>query len=92
MEIMRYFHLVDNTTAPSGSDPNYNKLRKIKPIISLLQETSAKMYAPHPQLSVDKSMIGTKSRLSFIQYIKAKPVKWGIKVWVCSDSVNGYLL
>lgn len=24
--------------------------------------------------------------------IKAKPVKWGIKVWVCSASVNGYVL
>jgi len=21
-----------------------------------------------------------------------KPVKWGIKVWVCSDSVNGYIV
>ena len=36
-------------------------------------------------------MIGTKCRLSFIQYLPKKPVKWGIKVWVCADAVNGYI-
>lgn len=36
-------------------------------------------------------MIGTKCSLSFIQYIPAKPVKWGVKVWVLCDSVNGYI-
>lgn len=24
-------------------------------------------------------------------YMKAKPVKWGVKVWVCSDAVTGYI-
>ena len=91
MEIMRYFHFVDNTTAPSRSDPNYNKLWKIQPLVEKLSETNAQMYSPHPQLSIDESRIGTKCRLFFVQYITAKPVKWGIKVWVCSDSVNGYV-
>ena len=38
------------------------------------------MYNPHPQLSVDESIIGTKCRLSFIQYLPAKPTKWGLYV------------
>ena len=91
LEILRYFHVVDNSTAPSRTDPNYNKLWKIQPVITILNETSARMYKPHRQLSVDESMIGTKCRLSFIQYMKAKPVKWGVKVWVCSDAVTGYI-
>ena len=91
LEILRYFHIVDNTTAPSRSDPNYNRLWKIQPIISVLQETCRDLYSPHEQLSIDESMIGTKCCLSFIQYIKAKPVKWGIKVWICCDSKNGYI-
>ena len=91
LEILRYFHIVDNTTAQSRSDPNYNRLWKIQPIISILQKTSRDLYSPHEQLSIDESMIGTKCRLSFIQYIKAKPIKWGIKVWICSDSRNGYI-
>ena len=56
-----------------SSGPDYNKLWKIQPIITT--ETSAFMYKPHRQLSVDESMIGMKCHLSFIQYRKAKPVK-----------------
>ena len=91
MEILRNFHVADNTTAPSHTDPNYNTLWKIQPIITALNETSAQMYKPHCQLSVDESMIETKCRLSFIQYMKAKLTKWGMKVWVCSDAVTGYI-
>ncbi len=91
MQIHRYFHLVDNTKAPARSSPNYDKLWKIRPMLEILHENCQELYSPHQQLSVDKSMIRTKCRLSFIQYMKAKPVKWGIKVWICCDSVNGYI-
>ena len=91
MEILRYFHMVDNIKAPSRTDPNYNKIWKIQPTVTKLVESSTTLYSPHPQLCVDESMIGTKCRLSFIQYIKAKPIKWGVKVWVCTDSVTGYI-
>ena len=37
-------------------------------------------------------MIGTKSRISFRQYIKNKPKKWGVKVFILADSANGYIL
>ena len=56
-----------------------------------LSSKCLELYNPHSQISIDKSMIGTKCRLSFIQYLPKKPMKWGIKVWVCADSVNGYI-
>ena len=54
--------------------------------------TCGEMYNPGQQLSIDESMIGTKCRLSFVQYLPAKLTKWGIKVWVCSDAATGYIL
>ena len=36
-------------------------------------------------------MIRFKDRLSWIQYMTKKPMKWGIKVWVAADSVTGYM-
>ena len=36
-------------------------------------------------------MIPFKERLSFKQYMKAKPTKWEIKVFVLSDATNGYI-
>ena len=87
-EILQYIHVIDNTQAPSRSNPNYDKLRKIRPLITALEKNCRELYSPHQQLSVDESIIGTKSRLSFIQYMPAKPVKWGVKVWVLCDSIN----
>lgn len=86
--IKRYLHVVDNSL---NSPTNTDKLWKVRPMIELLQEKCISMYSPHQQLSVDESMIGTKCRLSFLQYMPKKPMKWGIKVWVCSDSVCGYV-
>ena len=37
-------------------------------------------------------MIGTKSRISFIQYMPKKPKKIGIKVWVLCEAKTGYCL
>lgn len=91
LQILRYFHITDNASAPNRLDPGYNKLWKIQPLITALQSTCAELYSPHRQLSVDESIIGTKCRLSFIQYMKAKPTKWGVKVWICADSTNGYI-
>ena len=49
------------------------------------------MYIPGKRVSVDESMIGTKARLSFLQYMPKKPTKWGVKVQVCADAETGYI-
>ena len=35
-------------------------------------------------------MIKFKGRLAFRQYMPAKPMKWGIKVWAMCESKTGY--
>lgn len=90
-QILRYVHVVDNNSGPSRTDPNYDKLWKVRPILNTLSKNAPELYALHQQVSVDESMIGTKCRLSFIQYMPKKPTKWGIKVWVCSDARTGYI-
>ena len=49
IETKRYLHLVDNSVASSSID----KLWKVRPMISLLQERSQKMYDPHQQREHD---------------------------------------
>ena len=39
---------------------------------------------------MDEAMIKFQGRSSFKQYMPAKPIKRGIKVWVLGDSSNGY--
>jgi len=47
-------------------------------------------YVPHKQVTVDESMVPFKGRLSLKQYMKNKPVKFGIKIWVLADAVTSY--
>ena len=44
-----------------------------------------------PQHSTDEAMIKYQGRSFLKQYIPLKPTKRGIKVWVATDSSNGYL-
>ena len=44
------------------------------------------MYNPHCDVSIDEAMIKFKGRSSMKQYIK-----WGFKVWVRGDAINGYI-
>ena len=48
-------------------------------------------YHVHEELAVDEAVIPFKGRLGFKQYMKDKPTKWGIKVFVLEDSINGYV-
>ena len=50
-----------------------------------------KAYKPHKEVTVDEAMIAFRGRLSFRQYLPAKPTKYRIKVWVRADSNNGFV-
>ena len=43
------------------------------------------------ELSLDEGMNPTKNKLSFKQYIKEKPICWGIMTFPRCDSENGYI-
>ena len=51
--------------------------------------TEESLHAPTRNLSIDKQMIGTKSRESIIQYKPKKPKKFGKKLWALCESLTG---
>ena len=82
-EIYRYLHLLaDNDKQAPKDSPNFNKLYKLGISPCELSLRFSAMYLPEQNLSIDEQMTGTKSRISFIQYMSKKPKKFGIKVWV----------
>ena len=40
-------------------------------------------YVPHEHVTVDEAMVPFKGRRGFKQFMKDKPMKSGIKLWVC---------
>ncbi|KXJ16436.1 PiggyBac transposable element-derived protein 4 [Exaiptasia diaphana] len=80
------------TKTPPRGDANYDRLYKIRQIINTVLKNSQRCYSPKKAIAVDEGMIAFKGRLSFRQYMPAKPMKYGIKVWMAADSTNGYVM
>ncbi|XP_063073836.1 piggyBac transposable element-derived protein 4-like [Engraulis encrasicolus] len=68
----------------------YDRLQKVKPMYTELQEACRNNFHPYQHLSVDERMVATKARIGFKQHQKDKPTKWGYKLFVLADSRFGY--
>ena len=90
-EISQYIHFNDSSQEPPRGADNYDRLFKVRPILDNILEKIQNVFEPSKNLSIDEGMIAFKGRLSFRQYMPAKPTKYGIKVWMAADSSNGYV-
>ncbi|KAJ8346484.1 hypothetical protein SKAU_G00278850 [Synaphobranchus kaupii] len=72
-----------------GTD-RYDRLFRLRPLIDEVVAACRSFYQPRQQLSIDERMVAMKARIGFKQYMKAKPIKWGFKLFVLSDACNGY--
>ena len=79
-KILENLHLNDNNTVIGKGQPGYDKLHKVKPLVSMLVENAQRLYSPSSVLSIDESMIKFKGRSSIKQYNPMKPIKRGYKV------------
>ncbi len=91
LDFWRFLHFVDNTTLPDRSDPGYDRLGKVRPIITAVEQACMLNCNGTRDQSIDEAMIAFKGRSSMKQYMPKKPTKRGFKVWVRSDSANGYV-
>ena len=90
-QIFRFLHLCDNSQEKAIGHPEYCRLFKVKKLLDLVQPRFDQEYNMHQECSIDEAMIPFKGRLGFKQYLKDKPTKWGVKVWVLADAKHGYV-
>ena len=90
-QIFRFLHLNDTDKQVPFGQPGYDPLFKVRKYLDVVTPLLESEYNLHEQLSIDEAMIPFKGRLDFKQYMKDKPIKWGIKVFVLSDATNGYV-
>ncbi|XP_062393486.1 piggyBac transposable element-derived protein 4-like [Sardina pilchardus] len=83
--LMAMLHVVD-----PGAEDERDKLRKVTGLLETFKVTCKALYQPFQHVAVDERMVKSKHRSGIQQYIKNKPTKWGIKLWVLADSLNGY--
>ena len=90
-DIHRYLHFEDNSHLPQCGEAGYDRLGKVRTIMEKVQEKLFVLYRPHCENAIDEAMIPFQGRSTLKQYMPAKPVKRGIKVWCRADSHNGYM-
>ena len=71
-KIRQYFHCNDNSKNVQSSDPNYDKLYKVRPVVdSVLKK--CRQIPPEEVHCIDEQIIPTKGRSSIKQYLLNKP-------------------
>jgi hypothetical protein len=67
-----------------------DKLCKVRFLFEIIRRKCMKLYQPDINISIDERMVRNKGRFSFRQFIRDKPTKWGMKLWVLADAKSGY--
>ncbi|XP_057291023.1 piggyBac transposable element-derived protein 4-like [Hydractinia symbiolongicarpus] len=83
--LLSMLHVVDPEEEEQG-----HKLKKVAPFIDHFRNRCRTLFQPEQNLAVDERLVKSKHRSGIRQYIKNKPVKFGIKLWVIADSKTGY--
>jgi len=91
-QISRFIHFVDNSKQKRRGQRGWNPLQKIKPFIDKMMSRFRLGYIIGQFLTVDESMIRYKGKqIKFVQYMPAKPIKHGIKVFCLCCAETGYM-
>ena len=80
-----FLHVVD----PSNETPG-SMMRKVEEFLASFKERCKLLYQSTQKMSVDERMVKSKHRSGIRQYMKDKPTKWGLKLWVLADCEDGY--
>lgn len=83
-------HINDNSKQPKKGEESFDKLYKVRPLLTFLKNTFLSSYKPTKAQAVDESMIRFKGRSSLKQYMPQKPIKRGYKVWIRAND-NAYI-
>ncbi|XP_023217348.1 piggyBac transposable element-derived protein 2-like [Centruroides sculpturatus] len=87
-KIRQFLHFNDNSKFLPRTDPNADRIFKIRPVIDALNATFSKV-SLEKNLCVDEQMCSTKARNLLKRYNSKKPHKWGYKIYVLSG-VSGF--
>ena len=91
MSVWRYKCLMSFLKVNDVNKENPNdKLTKIRTLNDYIRRKCMKLFQPYQNIAIDERMVKNKGRYGFRQYIRDKPTKWGMKLWVLADSKTGY--
>lgn len=87
-KLLENFHYSNRQEELRPGQPGYNKLQKMSFVVDHLNELFPKYFLPPKNFALDESIIPFSGRVSFLQFLKDKPTRKGVKVWVLSSETN----
>ncbi|KAJ2954115.1 hypothetical protein O0L34_g2337 [Tuta absoluta] len=94
--LSKFLHFVDNSDVSQSSLQNEEvwlspKLAKLQPVISHLKFKFSSLYNLNRFISIDESLTLFKGRLAWVQTIRTKAARFGIKSYELCESRTGYM-
>ena len=86
----RFVSIAKNLHFSSNNNSN-DALTKIREVIQIIKKTFISMYVPHKNISIDESLMQCRSRLHYIQFIRTKQARLGVKFYKLCDSKSKYI-
>lgn len=90
-QMKHFFKCCDPHTEDSEVEKG-NRLVKVQAFFESFIQACKTFYLPGQCIALDEAIKAFKGRCLFKQYIKSKPVKWGIKIFCVCCSSTGDLL
>jgi hypothetical protein len=92
LSIKKYLHLANNESVDDQKGSSPDLIKKIRPLLNLLVGNFKANYQPGRYLTADEDICKFKGRHHLKQYLRAKIVKWGYKIWKLCDATTAYVL
>jgi len=91
--LRRYVHFCDNDKKRKRGEEDYTKLFKVAYVLETIGKGIRNSWGAGKRVTIDESMIKYMGRaVPYVQYMPAKPIKHGIKVFCLCCAVSGVML
>ena len=91
--LQRFFDIYSNLCLRDDKKIDLeDKLAKIRPVITTIISMSQFYYLPSRDLAIDEAMIPFSVRHRLVQFMPMKPIRYGFKAFVLSESCSGFVL
>ncbi|XP_045784938.1 piggyBac transposable element-derived protein 4-like [Maniola jurtina] len=87
--MMRFLHFFNNEYSSPRDHPD-RKLEKIAKLLNHLNRKFSEIYTPSQEISIDESLLLWKGHLNWVQCIRSKAARFGLKSYELCEALTGY--
>jgi hypothetical protein len=88
LSIYRFLRFDDKSTRVTRRE--HDRLAAIREIWDMFVANCKHAFVPYEHITVDEQLVSFRGKCPFRQYMKSKPAKYGIKIWLAADSKSSY--